>query len=165
MAITWNEELSALLRDGESVKVLATVGADGAPHAVVKRSITVGEDGQLRYLELLESSRTNANLVRALWFGGRVSVTVARGEACWQVKGRPVKALVAGPEFQREYVRLRERLGDVDLAAVWVIEPNEAVDQTWPVRRAEEERAHPHFLHLDRIRRTPESGPGRGSAA
>ncbi len=152
MGIRWSDELVALVRDEQTVKVLATVDADGTPHAVVKQSLTVSDDGMLVHHELLESSRTNKNLLRAVWFGGRVSVTLRRGEMSWQVKGRPVHAHVAGPVFQREYVRIRERLGDVDLAAVWVIEPDEAVDQSLTRRKEQEEAAHPHFLHLDRIR-------------
>ncbi len=161
MAIQLDERVIALLRDAESVKVLATVDADGTPHVVVKQSLSADEAGNLVHLELLESSRTNRNLVRAIWFGGRVAVTVRRGDACWQIKGRPVRAHVAGPVFQREYARLRERLGDVDLAAVWVIEPEEAVDQAWRERAQREASAHPHFVHLDRIRREPAGAPHR----
>ncbi len=152
MGIELDEALIALLRDEASIKVLATVDADGAPHAVVKQSLTLDAAGRLVHLELLESSRTNKNLLRSLWSGGRVSVLVRRGDESWQLKGRPVRAHVAGPEFQREYVRVRERLGDVDLAAIWVIEPEEAVEQSFTVRKTQEEAAHPQFLHLDRIR-------------
>jgi hypothetical protein len=152
MAIELPAELVALLRDEQSLKLLATVDAEGAPHVVSKQSLSVSEDGKLQYLELLESSRTNRNLVRAVWFGGRVSVFVRSGKASWQIKGRPVQAHVAGPVFQRAYVGIRERLGDIDLAAVWVIEPEEVLDESWPTRRREEEAAHPHFIHLDRIR-------------
>lgn len=152
MAIRLSDEVLTLVRDPEAVKVLATVDADGSPHAVVKQSLTADEEGRLVHHELLESSRTNKNLLRALWFGGRVSVTVRRGDASWQVKGRPVRAHVSGPHFQREYVRIRERLGDVDLAAVWVIEPEEAIDQSLAARTEREVSAHPDFVHLDRIR-------------
>ncbi len=155
MGIQLDEALIALLRDETSTKVLATVGADGAPHAVVKQSLSVDGEGQLVHLELLESSRTNKNLLRALWSDGRVSVLVRGGAESWQVKGRPLRADVAGPEFQEEYVRIRARLGDVDLAARWVIEPEEVIRQSFAVRRAQEELAHPHFVHLDRIRAEP----------
>ncbi|HTP26126.1 MAG TPA: pyridoxamine 5'-phosphate oxidase family protein, partial [Anaeromyxobacteraceae bacterium] len=131
MGTSLNDELVALLRDEESMKMLATTDADGSPHAVLKQSLTVGENGNIVYLELLESSHTNKNLLRALWFGQRVAVAVRRGSKSWQVKGRPVRAHVAGPVFQRAYTRIRERLGDVDLAAVWVIEPEEVIDQSW----------------------------------
>ncbi len=152
MGIKLDEAVIALLRDDASLKVLATVDADGAPHAVVKQSLGVDDDGNLVHLELLESSRTNKNLLRSLWSGGLVSVVVRSGETSWQIKGRPVRAEVSGPAFQREYVRIRERLGDVDLAALWVIEPEQAAEQSFAARKAHEEAAHPHFVHLDRIR-------------
>jgi hypothetical protein len=152
MAIELPAELVALLRDERSIKLLATVDAEGSPHVVSKQSLTVNEAGKIIHLELLESSRTNRNLVRAIWFGGRVSVFVRNGEASWQIKGRPLQAHVAGPVFQQAYLGIRERLGDIDLAAVWVVEPEEVLDESWPTRRREEEAAHPHFIHLDRIR-------------
>lgn len=151
--LPWDEELVAAFGDERAVKVLATVDADGTPHAVVKGSLRLRADGTLVHLELLESSHTNKNLLRALWFGGRVAVTVVRGLRSWQIIGRPVRAHVAGPSFQEEYVRVRERLGDVDLAAVWELQPETVVDQSPVRRRREEEEAHPGFLHLDRIRR------------
>src|ERR1035438_9555052 len=49
----------------------------------------------------------------------------------------------------------RRRLGDVDLSAVWVIEPEEVINENILVRRAEEEQAHPLFRHLDRLATVP----------
>jgi len=38
-----------------------------------------------------------------------------------------------------------------DLAAVWVIKPEQVLDQN-PARRREVEREkHPHFIHLDQL--------------
>ena len=68
-----------------------------------------------------------------------------------QIKGRPVKTHITGPLYQRHYQRVREKLGDVDLAAVWVIEPDEVIDQSFDVRRRREEALHPDFAHLDRL--------------
>jgi hypothetical protein len=48
-------------------------------------------------------------------------------------------------------VSVRERLGDVDLATVWIIEPEEVTDQSFSARRREEEALHPTFTHLDRL--------------
>jgi hypothetical protein len=138
MGIRLNDDLAALLRDDRTTKVLATVDADGTPHAVVKQSLAVDADGNLVHLELLESSRTNKNLLRALWFGGRVAVTVRCGDASWQIKGRPVRAHVAGPVFQREYARIR-RARRRDLGAVWIIEPDEATTRQ-PSRNATRRR-------------------------
>lgn len=154
MAAQLTTEIIDLFTDAESTKILATLDGDGFPHAVVKQSLQVGDDGNLLYLELLESSRTNRNLVRSIWFDQKVAVTVTgRGGQSYQIKGKPVKTHITGPVFQQYYTAIRERLGDVDLAAVWVIEPEEIVEETFAVRRADEERKHPFFNHLDRLAR------------
>ncbi len=152
MAAKLTTEIIDLLGDGETTKVLATLDADGFPHAVVKQSLQPGDNGEIIYLELLESSRTNKNLVRSLWFGQKVAIALkGKDGRSWQVKGRPVKTHITGPLFQRHYANIRERFGDADLAAVWVIEPEEVIEESFAVRRSEEEQKHPFFTHLDRL--------------
>lgn len=154
--VALGKELIELLADQETVKVLATVDQQGAPHAVVKQSIQLGEEGNIFYLEGLETSRTNKNLVRSIWFDHRVSIVVKGKEGqSYQIKGRPIKTHITGALFQAQYQALRQRLGDVDLAAVWVIEPEEVIDETPAKRRAEEQAKHPFFTHLDRLARVP----------
>ena len=78
MPVLLSAEALSLLDDDATVKVLATVDGDGAPHAVVKRSLHAAADGRrILYLELLETSETNRNLVRAIWYGGSVAITLA----------------------------------------------------------------------------------------
>ncbi|HXW68817.1 MAG TPA: aliphatic sulfonate ABC transporter substrate-binding protein, partial [Dissulfurispiraceae bacterium] len=152
MAFQLNKEVIDLLADEQTVKVLATTDANGIPHAVVKQSVHLGESGNLVFFELIESARTNRNLVRSIWFDGRVSVTlIGKGGQSYQITGKPVKVLVAGPAFQQFYLRVREQLGDVDLAAVWIIEPEEVRNQDLSTRIAVESAAHPNFIHLDRL--------------
>ncbi len=152
MAVELNDKVKELLRDTTTFKVLATTGKDGVPHVVVKRTLHLGEDGNLVYLELLESSQTNKNLVRSIWFDRKVAVAIGGkdGES-YQIIGKPVKALITGPVFQHHYASIRERLGDVDLATVWIIEPEKVTDQSFSARRREEEALHPTFAHLDRL--------------
>lgn len=145
-------EIIALLQDSNTVKVLTTVDGDGVPHTVFKGSLRADESGNLQVLELIESSRTNRNLVRSIWYNRPVSVLLkGKDSRCFQIKGVPIKAHVSGPVFQKNYVAIRERLGDVDLAGVWIIRPDEVIDETPKVRRTEEEAAHPVFVHLDRL--------------
>ncbi|KAF0219119.1 MAG: hypothetical protein FD174_2205 [Geobacteraceae bacterium] len=151
MAVQLTNEIIDLLNNQETTKVLATLDADGFPHAALKQSLQPGENDTILYLEFLESSRTNKNLVRSIWFDKKVAIALrGQGGECYQIKGTPVKTHIAGPLFQEHYAAVREKHGDVDLAAVWVIEPEEIIDETFAVRRAEEEAAHPLFLHLDR---------------
>ncbi|MCW2318823.1 hypothetical protein M2322_004392 [Rhodoblastus acidophilus] len=154
MTFRLTPDVSALLDDPETIKILATVGADGAPHAVAKQSLHLGEDGCLHYLELLESSTTNKNMVRSLWFDGTVAITLAhRDGRSVQIKGRPIKVHITGELFQRHYRALRLSDPEADLASVWVIEPVAVTDQNARVRREAEAVRHPHFLHLDRLAR------------
>lgn len=152
MAVALPKDLIELLEDQDTTKVLATLDENGFPHAVVKQSLQLGEDGNIFYLEFLESSGTNKNLVRSIWFDTKVAITVTgKGGQSFQIKGRPVKTLITGEVFNNYYRATRERLGDVDLAAVWVIEPLEAINENFAFRKAEEDLKHPLFIHLDRL--------------
>ncbi|HEY6838842.1 MAG TPA: pyridoxamine 5'-phosphate oxidase family protein, partial [Geobacteraceae bacterium] len=98
MATQLTQEIIDLLKDKESTKVLATLDANGFPHAVVKQSLQPGTDGTILYLELLESSRTNKNLVRSIWFDQKVAVSVSgKGGQSYHIKGKPVKTHITGP--------------------------------------------------------------------
>jgi uncharacterized protein len=152
MATAFPQELIELFSDPDSTRLLATIDELGFPHLVVKQSLQLQEDGKLLYLELLESSSTNRNMVRSIWFDQKIAVSIrGKGDRSYQIKGRPVKSHIAGPVFRKHYQAVRERLGDVDLAAVWEIEPEQVIDQNFETRIAEEERRQPYFNHLDRL--------------
>lgn len=152
MTLQWESEVLDLLADQRTVKILATSNEQGAPHAVVKQSLTINEAGILSYLELLEWSQTNRNMVYSLWFDRIVAVTLIGAEgSSFQIKGKPRRAIVSGPEFEQQYLRLREKLADADLSAIWLIEPLEVINQSYGVRQAQEEQAHPHMKHLDQL--------------
>jgi len=152
MATKLDKEIIALLGSDDSTTVLATVNEQGYPHAASKPYVRVDGDGNLLYLELVESSHTQKNLVRSIWFDQKVAISVSgtNGQS-WQIKGKPVKTLITGPLFLHHYSEVRKRLGDVDLSAVWVIEPEEVINENISVRHAEEQQAHPLFRHLDRL--------------
>ncbi len=152
MMLLSKQEIVNLINDPATVKVLVTVDRQGVPHAVVKDSFWINAAGQLLYLELLESSRTNKNMIASLWFEQKVTIVLLGNDGIsYQIKGRPVKTHVSGPVFREQYVRIREKLGDTDLAAVWVIEPEEIINESYTARRREEEDRHPYFKHLDRL--------------
>src|SRR4051795_2749745 len=121
MANIITKEITDIIHDPASTIVLATLDGKGFPEAAVTDTIQVDEQGNLLYLELLESSSTNRNLVRSIWFNGKVAVAVRgqRGER-WQIKGRPVKTHITGDLFLHHYEAVRKQRGDVELAAVWV---------------------------------------------
>lgn len=152
MSVTIPKEAAELFNDPAAVKVLATVDESGVPHLAVKQSLYLDRKGRLVYTELLESSRSNRNLVRSIWFGKSVTVLAYRADGrSFQIKGKPVKTLIAGPVFREHYRQVRQRLGDVDVAAVWIIEPEEVREGTFEARRREEEARFPYANHLDRL--------------
>jgi len=146
------KEAIELLDDPLTVKVLTTVDESGIPHSVIKDSLAADEDGNIFYLERTEFSRTGRNLIHSLWFNRKVTVLLKGiGDRSVQIKGIPVKTLISGPVFQRHYVALREQIGDADLSAVWIIRPDEVVDQSWAARLRETQTRHPGYTHLDRL--------------
>ncbi len=156
MAAPLNDAIRTLFEDERTVKVLATTDANGRIHAVVKQSLSLDGDGNIVLWEFLESATSNKNLLYGLWHDKPVAVLLAGPDGVsYGLTGRPVRSIVAGPRFQDAYQKLRQRRGDVDLAAVWIIEPEEAVNETFAVRQAEENAAHPLFRHLDRLVRHP----------
>ncbi|HSM92676.1 MAG TPA: hypothetical protein VLT47_07265 [Anaeromyxobacteraceae bacterium] len=153
MPVTLDPRVQALLADPATTKVLATSDRAGRPHAVVDDSLHLGADGRLVYLERLEGSAAQRNLVASLWFDRPAAITLRRGAESVEIVGRPVKTLVAGPEFRRHYEAARAQAPEGDLAAVWLIEPLEVSELTYEVRRTCQEAERPFLTHLDRLAR------------
>lgn len=153
MAVKISDELKEILADKDTIKVLASVDTEGIPHVVAKGSITLSEDKtQIIYLELLEGSKTNKNLIAGLWFNKKVAINVISKERkSYQIKGTPVKTLVAGRVYEEYYKKAQERNPKNDLAAVYYIDIEEIINESYPVRLEEEQRKHPLYIHLDRI--------------
>lgn len=146
------KEVIDLINDPESIKIVSTADEKGNPHCAVKDFFTLLEDGNLAFAEEFEGSQTNVNLVRAIWFDKNVELTV-RGKdgTTYQIKGKPYKYFYTGPLFEKFYLAAREKWGpDSELAGVWVITPEEVKNETYEVRKKEEDKKHPFFRHLDR---------------
>jgi hypothetical protein len=152
MSAILNDDIKQILADSGTIAALATTGRDGLVHVAFKQSFSYREDGNLEYDEMIETSQTNQNLVYSIWFGKTVSISVlARSNRSYFITGRPVRAIISGREFREHYIAIREKLGDVDLSAVWVIEPISMQEQSLEKRRLEEEQSHPLLRHLDRL--------------
>jgi predicted pyridoxine 5'-phosphate oxidase superfamily flavin-nucleotide-binding protein len=160
MTLARDRDFAALFNDPSATRVLATTDEDGTPHVVVKDSLRVDEDGRLVLLEVTEYSQTNRNLVRAIWFGRRVAVNVRTADRrSFHLTGRPVRAIVAGPVFERHYQALRARRGDVDLSTVWIIEPDSLEEKGKPAAE-QADRGRIPLVHLDRLAKAaPEETP------
>ncbi len=153
MGTPLTQELLTLLADGATTKVLATIDENGSPHAVAGVPLHAGDTGNLLYSEYFESSATSKNLTRSIWFDGIVAITLSNAGQSFQIKGRPLKNHITGPLFLKLYQEIRAIQGNVNLAAVWEIEPLEIIDESLDTRRKYEDTKRPFFTHLDRIAR------------
>jgi len=146
------QEVRTLLAAPGTVGVIAAADAGGTPRLSVSRHLELLDDGRLVHLELFESSETSRNLLRALWFDRQVAVILhgANGHSL-ELQGKPVKAHISGPVFRHYYEAIRIRLGDVGLAAVWLIEPEAIRDDSLQTRRQTEKELFPFHLHLDQL--------------
>jgi len=153
------KEAVELISDSESIKVLVTADEEGNPHAAFKDGLTVLDDGNLAFGEEFEGSQTNVNLVRSIWFDKNVELTVRnKSGTAFQIKGKPYRYAHSGPLFKKFYLAEREKRGaDSELAGVWIIRPEEVRNETYEVRKKEEDEKHPFFRHFDRssVRKIP----------
>lgn len=152
MAIALSQEIKDAINHPKSIKVIASKDRHGEVHVVAKGSLFVTEDGQLGFYELLESSQNNKNLTYSLWFEQKVAINViTEDRRSYQIKGIPVKSLVFGHAFEEYYKSVVDKDPENDLAAVYFIAPLEVKEESYKVRRDEENKKHPLYLHLDRI--------------
>ena len=61
------QEIMEILKDTETIKVIATVGEEGNPHVVMKDSLEAIDEQTIAYLELIERSNTSKNMLRNFW--------------------------------------------------------------------------------------------------
>lgn len=154
MPLTLEPRVRALLDDPTTTKILATSDRAGRPHAVVVDDLLqVDADGRLLYLERLEGSPTQRNLVASLWFDRPVAISLRRGHEAFEIVGRAVKSIVTGPVFRRHYEAVRASDPAADLAAVWHIAPDGTTEHSYAHRRARQEAERPFLTHLDRLAR------------
>ncbi|MDF2925722.1 MAG: hypothetical protein K0R57_4636 [Paenibacillaceae bacterium] len=151
MSFIWDEQAAGLLQDEGAFKVLAANDRHGNPHMVVDHTIALDESGNIIYLDLLETSEMNSNLVHSIWFKRQVAVHVAKGGAAYQIKGVPVRSVISGPLFEHYYRLAQERDAAADLSTVWIIEPQEISNEAIAFRRQQERDNHPLTMHLDRL--------------
>ncbi|WP_243375264.1 hypothetical protein [Geotalea sp. SG265] len=152
MPIVSTSPIAEFLGRAGTIASIATLDEQGAPHAVPSPFLSLDPQGRLVHLELLETSTSHRNLLRSIWFNRPVSITLTNSDReVLVITGKPHKAHVSGPLFSDYYRLVRSRLEDADLAAVWLIEPQQTRDETYAKRKSQEEALHPFHLHLDRL--------------
>jgi hypothetical protein len=152
MSVIISNRIRELLQQKDTLKVVASVDKEGIPHVTFKGTVNVNEEGQITFLEILESSQTNKNLTNSIWFEKIVAITILGADkTSYQIKGIPKRAIISGPLFEEAYVRVQEKFGDVDLSTIWVIDPIEIKEETFKARLEEERKLFPIIGHLDRF--------------
>ena len=140
-----------ILNENDAKKVLVTLNPDGTPHAVFKSSMHYDHKRKvIIYLEYIESSKTNRNMVHALWNDLSIYclVSTKNGKSI-QIVGKPYWVVISGSEFQYYYA-MADRVG-LDLSAVWFIHPVSSRIETMETRIQEEINEHPMLIHLDKL--------------
>lgn len=144
------EELKAAINSTTTLKSVTAVLKSGVPHTVYKGSLHVDEDGNLSFYDLLESSRINEALVYSIWFDKYITVNIlTEDKKSYEIVGKPKKSITQGQLFEQVYKELKTKR-DADLNAIWVIEPVEIREETFLVRKKQQEEEFPFLKHLDR---------------
>jgi len=135
------EDVVKLINDPTKIKTLTTVDKDGNPHTVPIGSMTV-LDGNIAFMELLDTCKTQKNMLNCYWFKKDVSVLVvddwAKGDV-YQIKGSAHKLLRQGPIWDKFLEEVWKIIPDADPTGVWLITPKEVVNQNYFSRRKGEE--------------------------
>ncbi|MDR0663990.1 MAG: hypothetical protein LBF86_00490 [Helicobacteraceae bacterium] len=144
------EALSRFNEEG-AIKVLTTLDENGAPHSVCKGSLRWSGE-LIESWEILESSETNRNLTRAIWFDKPIAILlITPDKKTYQFSVKASRNIVSGKEFTRAYEAAQERYGGRAIAGVWRYEIVSVKDETPSTRIAEEQAARPYFVHLDQL--------------
>ena len=76
MPLTFQPIIRELLDDTGTTKIVATTTEDGSPYAVTSPFLHLNHDGFFVHLELLETSITNKNLLRDLWYDKKAAINL-----------------------------------------------------------------------------------------
>ncbi len=155
MSIQITEEIEKVINDKDTIAVISAIGKNGNPFSEVGKKLTVWKDKRIAFYEFLESSQLQKNLVYSIWFGKEISISlIGKDGKNYSVIGKPYQALIAGHEFEAEYIRTQEEFGEkTDLSTVWLIDVISVTDNTYEVAKKREEEEHPYLMHMDHIYR------------
>lgn len=151
MSFKWDEQAAALFKDPDTLKILAVNDRSGQPHIIVDHTITIDQDGNILYLEFLETSLRNAALTNSLWFQHPVAVHVEKDKDAYTIQGIPIRSIVSGPLFEEYYRAALAKEETADLSTVWVIAPQTLSNEAFSYQKEKEKKEHPLVMHLDHL--------------
>lgn len=117
------EQVSALFKDPESVKVVTTVSKGGEPHSIVAGSVMVVDDNTLAVAEVFMTT-SSANLTD----NGTVALLAVKGMESYLVNATVVARLTDGPLFQA--VAEQFRAMGMEIKAVWTFAVDKIYDES-----------------------------------
>ncbi|MDR2033836.1 MAG: hypothetical protein LBP89_04310 [Helicobacteraceae bacterium] len=145
------KEALSRFNDEGAIRVLTTLDENGAPHPVCKGSLRWNGE-TIESWEILESSETNRNLTRAIWFDKPIAILlITSDKKAYKFSVKVSRNIIAGKAFTREYEAAQKRFNGRGIAGVWRYEIVSVKDETPAARIDEEQRARPYFTHLDQL--------------
>lgn len=154
MSVQLDEKIIRFIEDEQTVAVVSTTGKSGEVNASVKDTLRLNGNGQIEFLEYLESSQTSRNMIYCLWFTKKISILLLNQNRSYELKGIPVASIIEGTHFEEAYRQVREKYqGEYDLSAIWVVDIVEVKDKNLDTRFPRERDSYPIITHLDRLRK------------
>lgn len=151
MASILSNELIEAINAQDSLKLVTAVDKSGLPHSAYKGSLHINAEGNIVFYDIFESSKINSNLVYSIWFNKKVTVNILTNDRqSYEIVGLPIQSITAGKVFEEVYKKLK-RDKNSDLNAIWIIKPEEVRNETFLVRKEQQEKEYPLLKHLDRI--------------
>ena len=140
----------ALLQAGEPVAVVD----DGGESFPFRPAILLSPDGAVLALGLeQERTRAGRGLVRALWFGGTVTLFFRGKEGAVRLTARPWKCHITGGLFRQVLDRYRGEHPGGDLSVVWELHPVKWEDTAeQPPRPQPQDLLSEAEVHLELLR-------------
>jgi hypothetical protein len=144
-------ELIELLGKTGSIKIIGTLGEDGAPHLSANDTLTSLNGITLVIGEERERSQNNKNLVRGIWYDKPVAIFAANTESAFEIRAKVYRCLAVGGIFDAMLARAREKHGpEADIAVAWEFVPETCRDVSQSAILAEHNRLPYYDGHLDR---------------
>jgi len=141
------QELMDALKEKDTIKVLTTFDENGVPHTVLKDSITALDEKRLAYMELIETSMTQRNMLKNFWRREVKPISIAvinrRMNLYYQIKGMPDRFLYEGPIWEEMLDRVWAEMPDTNPSGVWIIIPQEIIDERYDSRLEAEAKRRP----------------------
>ncbi len=136
------QEIMEILKDPDTIKVIATIGEEGNPHIVMKDSLEAIDEQTIAYLELIERSNTSKNMLRNFWDKKQVSIFIynKKAKVSCQIKTEPYKYEWAGPLWDQFLTKLWQTMPDANPETVWVLKVKQVINEDYFVRREEQDK-------------------------